>query len=76
MYVHTSLAPGGVDTIVYTLMINGIATALTVTLTGANVTGADLVNIVQVAQGDTYSVRSVTSAGVANQTSGVTFEFF
>lgn len=61
LFVRQEAAPGGVDTVTYTLFVNAGATALTVTIQGAAVTGSDLVNVVDVAQGDLLSIRLSTN---------------
>lgn len=66
--VFQNTPPGGVETVVYTLMINGLATAQTVTLTGAQQTGVDNVNQVAIADGDRLAIRVVSSVGAAGNT--------
>lgn len=64
--------PGVGDDWDFTLMLNGAPTALTVNLTGAAVTGEDLVNQIDVTGGDYVSLRAVPtgppSGGVARWT--------
>lgn len=62
LYIHATAAPGAAETFVYTIMINGIATAITVTFAGALETeGNDVVNAVAVDAGDLITLRIVTS---------------
>jgi len=66
MYVLLNAAPGGVTTRTFTLMLNGVATTLTCTIVGTDITGNDLVNSVAVTTGDYITVRcSVTGSPVA-----------
>ena len=50
-------APGGTNSITFTVMKNGAATALSCTVTGAQTGCTDLVNSVDYATGDTISIR-------------------
>lgn len=60
LFVRHNTANGNGASVVYTIMVNGVATALTVTLaTGAIGQGSDLVNSVVVAQGDRVRLRAV-----------------
>jgi hypothetical protein len=62
MYV-THGSPTGADNIVYTVMINGVASALTVTLnSGAAGPASDLVNTPAVAAGDKLTLRCTGAA--------------
>lgn len=54
--------PGGADTVVVTVMKNGVATTLTATLTSALTTISDTTHSFTVASGDTLSLRIVASA--------------
>lgn len=65
MYVRHNRANGNGNNVVYTLMKNGAATAMTVTLaSGAIGTGSDLVNTVGVAAGDLLAMRAVKPATI------------
>lgn len=60
LYVYHNDPSGGANTITYAIMVNGVATAMTVTL-AANVAGpgTDLVNTAAVVAGDRISLRAV-----------------
>jgi hypothetical protein len=63
---HNSVPPGSnANAVVYTVMRNGVATAITVSL-AANSGGqaADLVNTVAVVAGDRVSIRAVKAANI------------
>jgi hypothetical protein len=65
LFVRHHSATGNGNNVVYTIMINGVATGLTVTLaTGAIGQASDLVNTVAVAQGDRISLRATKAANV------------
>lgn len=53
------VAPGVGTNYVYTVMKNGVATSMAMTVADAATTGADTVNTVSFVQGDTISIRSV-----------------
>ena len=74
MYVVTDVPPGGVDTLIITLMINGIASTLTVTITGAALRNSDIVNAEAIAEGDSLSLRCVSSATAAAMRPQVTMQ--
>jgi len=59
LYVRHNSAGGDGDSVVYTVMVNGVATAITVTLaTGAIGQASDLVNTVAVVAGNRVSLRA------------------
>lgn len=62
MYVKAQTAPVGSETVIYTLRKNGVATAITVTLTGNNTTGSITGQSVSFAAGDQISLSVVASA--------------
>lgn len=66
-FVRHNTPAGDGDTITYTVMVNGAATAITVTQ-ASNVTAqvSDLVNTVAVVQGDFISIRAVKNADITN----------
>jgi hypothetical protein len=67
LFVRHNAATGNGNSVVYTVMLNGVATALTVTLaTGAIGTASDLINTVTVAQGDRIALRAVKAAAIGN----------
>jgi len=55
-------APGTGNSIAFTVMVNGVASTLTLTISGTDITGADTSNTVAVAAGDTLALRSVPSS--------------
>ena len=66
-FVRHNTATGNGNNVVYTVMVNGVATAITVTLaTGAIGQASDLVNTVAVAQGDRVSIRATKAVTIAN----------
>lgn len=69
LYVELNVAPGLGQTVVCTLMLNGVAQTLTCTITGAaTLTGSDITHSVTIAAGDTISLRVVTSGSVPTTT--------
>jgi hypothetical protein len=77
MRVHCGAATGNGNTAVYTLFLNGVATALTVTLASNVTDGSDLVHTVAVAAGDLLSleVTKAASLGTPPKNIIVSFEF-
>ena len=65
LFIELDTAPGGADTQIFTVMVNGAPTAITLTITGAQLAGNDIVNQVAVAPGDLVTVRIVSSATAA-----------
>jgi hypothetical protein len=66
LFVRHNAAGGNGNAVVYTVLVNGIATALTVTLaTGAVGQVSDLINAVAGAQGDRVSLRASKAAVIA-----------
>lgn len=65
LYVRHNAAAGNGNSVVYALLINGVATTVTVTLaTGAVGQASDLVNTVAVVAGDRVSLRAVKALGI------------
>lgn len=63
LYLVSDVDPGGVaQTIVVTLMVNGVASALTATINTGSTTANDVANSVTLAQNDTVSWRVASSA--------------
>jgi len=62
--VRHNITAGNGNPIVYTLRVNGVATALTVSLASTVADGSDLVNTVAVAAGDLLDFRVTKAAGV------------
>lgn len=69
--VKLETAPGGVASRTYTVMKNGVATALTVTITGASTTASDTTTQVFFSAGDFISLQASSSGSptAANRTS-------
>ena len=66
LYCASIAAPGAGQTFVYTVMKNGVATSMTVTVSGgAAFSAATASNQVLYSPGDTLDIRLVTSAGAA-----------
>lgn len=65
MYVAVQTAPGGAQTDTFTFRKNASDQSMTATITGAATSASDLTHSVSVAQGDTTSVKIVTSATAA-----------
>lgn len=72
LYGFLGTAPGGADTVVVTVRKNGIDQTLTLTMTGAGVTGNDTVNSFTMVAGDRLSVKAVSSGVLA---AGLTVSF-
>ncbi len=67
-FVYVKTAPGVGESVTFTVLKNSVATALTVTISGANQTGSDTVNTVAFAAGDEISLKGVgTLAHVADR---------
>lgn len=76
LIVLAGAAPGAGETFVYTVRVNGVNTAMTVTLSGAaQLTGTDVVNVVQIDAGDRITLKCVTSAAAAVTTHAASFDF-
>lgn len=75
MYVANQTAPGGAQSFAYTLRKNSVDQSVTKTLTGATTSDSDLVNSVSYAQGDTASVKIVSSATAAASRIRCSFRF-
>lgn len=66
LYVKADTAPGGAAQYAYTLMKNGVAQSVTLTMAGASTTGSDTTNSFSVASGDWISIRSVPTSSPAS----------
>lgn len=75
MYVAVQTAPGGVQTDAFTLRKNTVDQSCTATITGAATSNSDLTHSVSYAQGDTASVKIVTSATAAATRIRCSFRF-
>jgi len=65
LFGHLGTAPGGADTVVVTLRVNGAGSISTFTISAANVVGSDITHTVAVVSGDRLSISVVSSAGTA-----------
>jgi len=66
LVAHAETPPGAGESVVYTLRLNGVNTALTCTVSGAvDRDASDLVNIVAVTPGDIVTLQVVNSVGGA-----------
>jgi hypothetical protein len=59
LYIKTATAPGASKSYEITVMKNGSATPLQITLAGLSTSGSDAVNTVPVSAGDSLTIRSV-----------------
>jgi hypothetical protein len=66
MYVNARLAGVGAATITYTLLVNGVASALSVAMANTAVAGSDLVNAIPIVAGDRISLQVAKSANVTS----------
>ena len=71
-YVHHNVTAGNGNAIVYTIRINGVASALTVSMASTAADGSDLVHTVAVAQGDLVDVAVTKVASVGTSPSSIT----
>lgn len=74
-YVELAAAPGVGTTWTFTLMVNGVASALVVAITGAATSGTDVANAVTIAAGDVVSIRAVATGAATNTTATWAMEF-
>lgn len=74
--VSQTVAPGGAQTTVYTLMKNGVATALTCTVSASGLVASDNTHEVDFAAGDTWSIRAANSATAAGTIPRGAFAFY
>jgi hypothetical protein len=68
---HNAVAGNG-NTIVYTLRVNGVASALSVTLASTSSSGADAVSTVAIATGDRIDIAVTKAAGVGASPNNIT----
>jgi len=71
MRVRHNTASGNGNSIVYTLLVNGVASALTVSMASTASDGSDLVNTAAVAVGDLVSLQVTKAAGIASSPSDI-----
>jgi hypothetical protein len=78
LVISLTPAPGVGKSWTFTVMVNGVATALSVTISDAEVTGRDTVNEITVAPGDYLTLQAVpsgTPAGITGSNFWVSCEF-
>jgi hypothetical protein len=64
-FVRHDAAAGNGNSVVYTVLVNGVATAITVTLaTGAVGQASDTTHTVAIAQGSRISIQATKAAGI------------
>jgi hypothetical protein len=63
---HANTGPGGVLTCVVTVRVNGVPTTLTLTLTGVQTSGTDLVHAVEVPAGSLVSVHAADAGATTD----------
>lgn len=68
LLIRLSAAPGTGVSATYTLRINGVDTALSVTISGTNTEGSDQADDIAVTAGDLISLRRTTSGGTPTTT--------
>ena len=72
-YIHHNTANGNGNGVTYTVIKNGVATAITVTLaSGAIGTGSDTVNTVAVVAGDLIAIQVTKALSITNGNLDVT----
>lgn len=72
LHAQVSAAPGGVETVTMTLVVNGVATAMTVVITGAATYNVTTANPITLAAGDYICIRTVYSGAAAGSQSSAT----
>lgn len=76
MYARVNVAPGGVQTAIFTLFRNSVITALTATITGTAKEASDLIHQIRVAEGDKLTIIvSLSVLAVSVEASRVEVEF-
>lgn len=77
LHVRHNNPGGNGNAIVYTLLVNGVASALTASVASTAANGADTTNTVTVSQGDVLQVEVTKAAGIGSQPGpvAVTAEF-
>ncbi len=73
--IRLSTAPGSGKSYAYTLMKNGVATALTATVSNTSTTASDTSNTVSVSAGDTLTLRCVPSGTPASSANFLSLSF-
>ena len=64
MFIMQNGTSTSANAVVYTLLVNGVASALTVSIAGNAATGSDTTHTVAVAQGDQLTLRITKAATV------------
>lgn len=65
LHVEIETAPGVGNTILFTLLVNGIASTISVLIAGVATAGDDLVNQVTIAEGDVLAMAYALSPSAA-----------
>lgn len=75
LYARLSTAPGASKSYAFTIMVNGVASSLVTTVSGAVATGSNTTDSVSVSAGDTLTIQAVptNSPAGATPTFGVAF---
>lgn len=66
LFVRHNAPVGNGNNVVYTLLVNGVATGVTVTLASNAAQASDLANSIAVAQGDRLALRASKAAAIGN----------
>lgn len=66
LFLYHNNPVGNGNPIVYTVLVNNVATAITVTLASTGTNASDTANQVAVAQGDEIDLRASKAAGIGN----------
>lgn len=67
LFVRHNAGPGNANLVAYTVLVNGVATAITASLAANAVAQAsDLVNSVAIVQGDRIALRATKAAAIGN----------
>ena len=65
MFVMQNSPSTSANTVTYTLLVNGVASTLTVTIAGNVITGSDTTHSVSISQGDQLSIQITKGASVS-----------
>jgi hypothetical protein len=71
LYVRHNVTAGNGNAIVYTVRVNGVATAITASLASTGTSASDTTNAVVVAAGDRIDIEVTKAAGIAGSPSEV-----
>ncbi len=72
LFIHHGIPGGNGGAIVYTILVNGVATALAVSLPSTSAVGSDLVDSIAVVQGDEISCRVTKAAPIGSSPGFIT----